>query len=88
MNQQKKNDEKSLQNLLEVAASLPNTLNIESTESTGIVTPEPLGDVPPFEDILPDRSLQVIRDVCCHKELHKTITDVNNHRFPPPFLFY
>lgn len=54
MNQQKKNDEKSLQNLLEVAASLPNTLNIESTESTGIVTPEPLGDVPPFEDILPD----------------------------------
>lgn len=52
MNQQKKNDEKSLQNLLEVAASLPNILNIESTESTGIVTPEP--EVPPFEDILPD----------------------------------
>lgn len=54
MNQQKKNYEKSLQNLLEEAVSLLNTVNMEPTENTSIVAPEPLSEVPPFEDILPD----------------------------------
>lgn len=54
VNQQKKNDEKSPQNLLEEAVSLLNTVNVEPTENTSIVAPEPLSEVPPFEDILPD----------------------------------
>lgn len=52
MNQQKKNDEKSIQNLLEEAASLPNTVDMEPTENTSIVAAEPLSEVAPFE--IPD----------------------------------
>lgn len=57
LNQQKKNEEKSLENLLAEAASLqvPNTVTIEPTENTGIVVAsDSITEVPPFEDILPD----------------------------------
>lgn len=56
LNQQKKNDEMSLKDLLEEAASLqvPNTVTMEPTENTGIVAPESITEVPPFEDSLPD----------------------------------
>lgn len=57
LNQQKKNDEKRLENLLEEASSslhVPNTVTMEPTENTGIVAPESITEVPPFEDSLPD----------------------------------
>lgn len=45
-----------VENLLEETASLqvPNTVTLEHTENTGIVAPESITEVPPFEDILPD----------------------------------
>lgn len=45
-----------VENLLEETASLqvPNTVTMEHTENTGIVAPESITEVPPFEDILPD----------------------------------
>lgn len=33
---------------------IPNTVTMEPTENTGIVAPDPITQVPPFEDILPD----------------------------------